>query len=211
MNQLKRIREYLNEKVLLPRKAIIFSIIIVVLAASILSSGMYIRKNQEKRRFLIQTSNALYDMKDCINWLLEDDISIEKAEDYCTYLLTVISRFEATMEAGYYFVSSQIHWGRLQSGFDGVSMAIRGSPDHKIEPLADGGISQNERLFLQELLPVVEKLLEPEQRCSDGTATAASSFRVFLRAYSSFAEEWQVESHRTASGVSPFDLLREPE
>lgn len=208
---MKRIREYLNEKVLLPRKAIIFSIVIIVLAAAILSGGMYIRKNQEKRQFLIQTSNALYDMEYYIRRLLEDDISIEKAEDYCTYLLTVISRFETTMEAGCYFVSSQIHWGRLKSGFNGVSMAIRGSPDDNMEPLADGGISQNERLFLQELLPVVEKLLEPEQRCSDGTATAASSLRVFSRAYSSFEEEWQVESRRTASGVSPFDLLREPE
>lgn len=211
MGRMKRIREYLNGNAVLPRKVIIFSIAAVVLAASILFGRVYRQKNWEKRVFLAQIANELYDMKDCIEWLLEDDVSIEKAEKYCTYLLTAISQFEATSRAGYYFVSEQIHcWGDLERGFDGVRMVIWGSPEFKIEPLAIDGISQNERLFLQELLTVVKKLLEPYERYADGTATAASSLRVFSRAYSSFVDEWWVDGNRIP-GVSPFDRLKQPE
>ena len=84
-----------------------------------------------------------------------------------------------------------------------------GDERHKIKPLADGGITQNERQFLQNLLLVVEKLMEPQRRHSDGTATAASSLRVFIRALSAFNYEWQVEAHRIPSDVSPFDCLKE--
>lgn len=207
---MKRIREYLNENVFLPRKVIIFSIVFIVLAASILFGRMYIQKDLAKRLFIGQTSNELYDMEHYIKLMLEDDISIEKAEEYCTYLLTAIVRFEAVMEAGHHYLSHEIHWGDIQRGFDGVRMAILGDEQFKLEPLADGGISQNERLFLQELLSVVEKLLEPQQRCCDGTATTASSFRVFLRAYSAFENEWWVDGDRGYPSVSPFERLRQP-
>ena len=239
---MKRIREYLNENVPLPRKAIIFFLVAIIVTASILFVRMYRKKNNDKETFLIQTSIQLHDMEYCIEKLLEPDLTMEEVEYYCTGFQRAITSFNTVMMDGYYFaqIDSYISY-RSGAGFDGVRIALEGitvydkdyvsepleiqqnvvigrgtvavsnDVNYKIPPLANGGITQNERLFLQKLLPVVKKLMEPQQRCSDGTATTASSLRVFLRAFSSFEKEWQVEGRLTPSGVSPFDCLKESE
>ena len=59
---MKRIREYLNEEVPLPRKAIIFFLVAIIVTASILFVRMYRKKNNDKETFLIQTSIQLHEL-----------------------------------------------------------------------------------------------------------------------------------------------------
>lgn len=203
----------MNTNVSLPRKAIIIiTISLFVLVLSITFGRIYIHRNEMRQRFLVKIKDSLNEIARPVEWLLDKpDLSAETIERHCRVLLVAITEFQTNMEAGFTFVSEKIPLPAYTFGFDGVDAAIMGGLRNEFQRFpADpaSGISQNERLFLQELLAAVEKLREPCQSYVDKTTNLSNSFRAFIEEYKSFEEVWKVDGFRTPSGVSPFDYLK---
>ncbi len=208
----------MDKNVSLPRKAIVITVSLFVLVLSITFGRIYIHRNEMRQKFLIKIYDNLHEIAYPIEWLLEEpDLSAETIESHCRVLLVAITQFQTNMEAGYTFVSKEIPLPASTYGFDGVAAALRGNLRNEFQSFpADpaSGLSQNERLFLQELLAAVEKLRavekfrEPYQSYADRKKNLLKSFRPFIEEYRSFEEVWIVDGFRTYSGVSPFDYLK---
>lgn len=183
-----------------------------VLVSSIVLIRVYNHRKWKKELFMGQILSAFYNISCYSEWLAcETDQPIEDVEDYYTNLLVEITKAKAVLDAGHAYVSSEIPESDPFRGLGMVDTAIRGrlGSGYQTEAFPVDGISESERLFLQELSVAVNKLWKPYKSYLERT-TSSCSIQDFLREYSTFEEKWQVDGWRTSSGASPFDCLKVP-
>lgn len=178
--------------------------LLAVLILGVIYVQRFDRQNVFLREINKQLARAEYQLHSIIETSYTDEESLSTDLRLLVYRLV---RIETTLSNGHKFVSQTIPNPDELHGFALIISAIFGgvSSDYG-EEFSQMLLSQQERTFLEELLEAITEL-----KVKSGEKSTWYNFNAlgeFAEIYRQFNDTWQIDSIRTPSGVSPFDVLK---